>query len=70
MLKELRALKIHSLMVEGGATVITSFLTSGLVNFLVVTIAPIIVGDQGIGYRAFLDEEVRNRDHGSPPLTT
>lgn len=33
-----------SLMVEGGATLITSFLTLGLVDRLVVTVAPMLVG--------------------------
>ncbi|KAL8280020.1 hypothetical protein RQP46_007601 [Phenoliferia psychrophenolica] len=34
-----------SLMVEGGATVISSFLASGLVDLVVVTIAPVFVGE-------------------------
>lgn len=38
----------HSLMVEGGASIISSFLTSGLVDLIVITIAPKFVGD-GIG---------------------
>lgn len=46
-------------MVEGGAAVISSFLLSGLVDFLVVTVAPVMVGDQGVGYGAVVNEEVR-----------
>jgi len=40
----LRASGVRSLLVEGGAQVITSFLRSGLVDRLVVGIAPTIVG--------------------------
>jgi len=39
---------ITSIMVEGGATVITAFLEAGLVDAVVMTIAPAIVG----GYKA------------------
>lgn len=35
-------------MVEGGASVITSFLDSGLVDLIIITIAPVFIGD-GIG---------------------
>jgi 3,4-dihydroxy 2-butanone 4-phosphate synthase/GTP cyclohydrolase II len=35
---------IQRLMVEGGASVITSFLAQGLVDLLVITIAPVILG--------------------------
>jgi 3,4-dihydroxy 2-butanone 4-phosphate synthase/GTP cyclohydrolase II len=35
---------INSLMVEGGAQIITNFLTSRLVDQVVVTIAPVVVG--------------------------
>jgi riboflavin biosynthesis pyrimidine reductase len=35
---------IKSLMVEGGARVITSFLAAGLVDSIVITIAPVFVG--------------------------
>ena len=37
-------------MVEGGARVISSFLHSGFVDSLVITIAPTMVGEGGIGY--------------------
>jgi riboflavin-specific deaminase-like protein len=40
----LAGLGINSLMVEGGARVIASFLTQGLVDRLVLTVAPVIVG--------------------------
>lgn len=48
---------MHSLMVEGGASVISSFLQSGLVNSLIVTVCPTIVGKDGIAYD--VKEEVR-----------
>ncbi|EJU02594.1 hypothetical protein DACRYDRAFT_78429 [Dacryopinax primogenitus] len=41
---------IQSLMVEGGQRVITSFLASGLIDLLIVTVAPILVGPAGIGF--------------------
>jgi len=44
LLPALRELGIRHLMVEGGANVITSFLTARLVNRLVLTIAPLLVG--------------------------
>jgi 2,5-diamino-6-(ribosylamino)-4(3H)-pyrimidinone 5'-phosphate reductase len=38
-------------MVEGGARVIQSFLSSGhLVDALIVTTAPVLVGSDGVGY--------------------
>lgn len=44
LLKELHTLGVDSVMVEGGATLITSFLCSRLVDRLVVCIAPKILG--------------------------
>ena len=44
LLARLYELGIESLMVEGGATVITSFLRQQLVDFAVLTIAPVFVG--------------------------
>jgi len=44
LLARLCELGIESLMVEGGAAVITSFLRQQLVDFAVLTIAPIFVG--------------------------
>ncbi|GAA5890946.1 hypothetical protein JCM6882_008863 [Rhodosporidiobolus microsporus] len=38
----------RSLMVEGGASVITSFLASGLVDLVFVTVAPVLVGSEGV----------------------
>lgn len=35
-------------MVEGGASVISAFLASNLVDLVIITIAPVLVGD-GIG---------------------
>ena len=46
----LRSLGIRSLMIEGGAQIIDSFARSGLVDRLVVTVAPVLVGPGGIGY--------------------
>ncbi|KAG0222265.1 2,5-diamino-6-(ribosylamino)-4(3H)-pyrimidinone 5'-phosphate reductase [Actinomortierella wolfii] len=48
IVKVLWTMKIRSLMVEGGAMVIKSFLESGLVDLTIVTIAPTYVGQDGI----------------------
>jgi GTP cyclohydrolase II len=44
LLAELAEKGVKSLMVEGGATVISSFLAARLVDHLVVTVAPMLVG--------------------------
>jgi riboflavin biosynthesis pyrimidine reductase len=44
LLEELPQHNIHSLMVEGGAQVITSFLKQGLADIAIITIAPLFVG--------------------------
>lgn len=55
-LQLLRQKGIHSLMVEGGASVISAFLASGFVDAVVITLTPRFVG----GYKAVNDEE-KNR---------
>lgn len=45
LLEALPALGITSVMVEGGARVLTTFLRAGLADFAVVTIAPRWIGD-------------------------
>lgn len=57
-LRELKRRGIHSLMVEGGANVITAFLKEELVDALVLTIAPTLVG----GYKAVGEMGFANRD--------
>jgi len=44
LLEHLGSLGLNSLMVEGGAQIITSFLASRLVDQVVLTIAPLLVG--------------------------
>ena len=44
MLSTLAELEVNSLMVEGGARIITSFLMGRLVDYLVMTVAPVLVG--------------------------
>jgi GTP cyclohydrolase II len=44
LLSKLADMGITSLMVEGGAQVITSFITSRLVDQVIVTVAPVLVG--------------------------
>jgi 2,5-diamino-6-(ribosylamino)-4(3H)-pyrimidinone 5'-phosphate reductase len=61
LLRKLRSFDIHSVMVEGGASVIGSFLAevsisgeggglSNVVDTVIVTVAPTFVGDDGVGY--------------------
>ncbi|KAJ3311525.1 2,5-diamino-6-(ribosylamino)-4(3H)-pyrimidinone 5'-phosphate reductase [Blyttiomyces sp. JEL0837] len=60
--------KINTLMVEGGASIIKSFLThpDHLVDTLIVTIAPVVVGD---GVRPFATESTDGDASGlSSPL--
>jgi GTP cyclohydrolase II len=52
LLKALGEMGIRSVMVEGGAHVLTSFLRSGLTNAAVITIAPFFVG----GMKRYLAE--------------
>ncbi|KAJ7657973.1 dihydrofolate reductase-like domain-containing protein [Mycena rosella] len=53
LLALLRAEGIRSLMVEGGARIIASFLAAaGCVDTLLVTTAPVFVGAAGVGYSA------------------
>jgi GTP cyclohydrolase II len=44
LLEHLGSVDINTLMVEGGAQIITSFLAARLVNQVVLTIAPLLVG--------------------------
>ncbi|KAF8976998.1 2,5-diamino-6-(ribosylamino)-4(3H)-pyrimidinone 5'-phosphate reductase [Entomortierella lignicola] len=48
LLSKLSQESIRSLMVEGGAGVISSFLKSGLVDSFLLTIAPVYIGKDGI----------------------
>ena len=38
-------------MVEGGARIIESFLQAGVTKSLIITVCPILVGTEGIGYQ-------------------
>ncbi|KAF9934029.1 2,5-diamino-6-(ribosylamino)-4(3H)-pyrimidinone 5'-phosphate reductase, partial [Modicella reniformis] len=48
LLSKLHQQSIRSLMVEGGAGVVSSFLKSGLVDAFLLTVAPVYVGKDGI----------------------
>ncbi|KAJ4482077.1 dihydrofolate reductase-like domain-containing protein [Lentinula aciculospora] len=59
VLQTIHQLGISSVMVEGGAQVIRSFLSqnavrsaTSLVNTVIITIAPIFVGEDGVSYNA------------------
>ena len=53
ILKSLKSLGIRSLMVEGGARIIGSFFAAPekIVDTLIITVAPILVGSDGVGYQ-------------------
>ena len=53
ILKSLNDLGIRSLMVEGGARIIGSFFAAPekIVDALIITIAPVLVGSDGVGYQ-------------------
>lgn len=53
ILKSLNDLGIRSLMVEGGARIIGSFFAAPekIVDALIITVAPIFVGSDGVGYQ-------------------
>jgi 3,4-dihydroxy 2-butanone 4-phosphate synthase/GTP cyclohydrolase II len=63
LLKQLRAESIQSVMVEGGARVITNFLRTRLVDRFVITIAPIFIG----GLHSVIDV-LADEAHGFPRL--
>jgi hypothetical protein len=44
LLKKLHDRGVHSLMVEGGAQVITSFIRAGLADLFIITVSPAFVG--------------------------
>ena len=50
---------IGSLMVEGGARVLTSFLESGLADYAVITIAPVFLGGYQVIQAARAGDEFR-----------
>jgi 2,5-diamino-6-(ribosylamino)-4(3H)-pyrimidinone 5'-phosphate reductase len=56
VLKTLRARGIRSVMIEGGASVINDVLSNGLADVVIVTIAPVFLGHDGIGIQARLDQ--------------
>jgi 2,5-diamino-6-(ribosylamino)-4(3H)-pyrimidinone 5'-phosphate reductase len=53
ILKSLNDLGIRSLMVEGGAGIIGSFFAAPekIVDSLIITVAPVLVGSEGVGYQ-------------------
>lgn len=56
VLRMLREKGIRSVMVEGGARVIQSFLSGHLIDALIVTTAPVLVGRDGVGYGEGLEQ--------------
>jgi 3,4-dihydroxy 2-butanone 4-phosphate synthase/GTP cyclohydrolase II len=64
LLTHLAGLGVKSLMVEGGARVITAFLSQRLVDLLILTIAPVLVGGLRVPERN-LQPPLRLDDFGS-----
>ncbi len=62
LLRKLGEMEVNSLMVEGGAQIITSFLSARLVDQLIITIAPLLVG----GLRVV--DRLGNAQRGFPRL--
>jgi len=50
LVNHLASLGISSLMVEGGAQIIRSFLESSIVDNLIITVAPTFIGKDGVSY--------------------
>lgn len=50
VIHHLRQMGIRSLMVEGGAQIIRSFIQSPIVDNLIITMAPTFIGEHGVGY--------------------
>lgn len=57
VVERLRQMGIQSLMVEGGAQIIRSFIQSPSVDSLIITVSPTFIGEHGVGYE--LDVEGR-----------
>lgn len=67
VLTKLAELSVSSLMVEGGARIITSFLMGRLVDYLVITVAPVLVGGlRAVSHsgQSHLEHVVRLRNPG------
>ena len=47
-------------MVEGGAAIIASFFSASVVDTLIITTAPTLVGDNGLGYTLAGSHQVRS----------
>jgi riboflavin biosynthesis pyrimidine reductase len=71
LLKRLSKMGVSSIMVEGGAHIITSFLAERLVDQVVVTIAPLLVGGLRAvrAMRAMESLRASNRSAESHPST-
>ena len=44
-------------MIEGGANVINDILTHGMADIIIITIAPVFIGRDGVGVGASVHEE-------------
>lgn len=50
LIKKLGELDVRSLMVEGGARIIQSFLAKAVIDTIIITTAPKVVGEEGISH--------------------
>lgn len=50
ILEKLKEINVEKLMVEGGRAVISNFIRSGLWDVLTIYIAPVLIGEKGVGF--------------------
>ncbi|KAF5352431.1 hypothetical protein D9756_005926 [Leucocoprinus leucothites] len=67
VLQKLSSLGIKSLMVEGGARIINSFLQASLstplIDALIVTVAPTLIGTDGVSYSSAIPTHIPTLQH-------
>jgi diaminohydroxyphosphoribosylaminopyrimidine deaminase/5-amino-6-(5-phosphoribosylamino)uracil reductase len=63
LLQKLGKMEICSILVEGGSEVFTSFFTAGLVDRILVFIAPIIIGSGKTAFQAPKIEKIKDAFH-------
>ncbi len=69
LLQKLAAQGINSLMVEGGARVITSFLKERLVDQIFITVSPVFIGGLPAIQGPLVEEGDVQKDQGFPSLS-
>jgi 2,5-diamino-6-(ribosylamino)-4(3H)-pyrimidinone 5'-phosphate reductase len=57
---------VKSVMIEGGASVINDVLSQRIADVIIITIAPVFLGRDGVGIRPALQEEWLHNVHSIP----